>query len=243
MNFPKYVDMLLTSSLYFCRYSKLDDPHEGKTTELDDQNERNGIEYLRSEYGEQWSEISGDATPERNEFLKQLREESVVNCWHINESESAMMWESFSEPKYGIAVSSTIDGLDNAFDTSYEIPIHPVKYIDFTKDEIGRGILYNDQLNTKDISFQHEQEVRAIIPSNLFVNNEPCIYLNSNENGKKIPVNLDSLIEKIYVSPLANDWFLELVKSLSNNYLQGKKIEDANSVMYRTYYFTDKDSL
>jgi len=225
MNFPKYVDMLLTSSLYFSRFSKLEDPFEGKITDFDKETEEKGIEYLKSIYGENWSQISGDATPERREFLEELRENSVVNCWHMNEYESAMMWKLYSDDNYGIAIRSTIDKLNNSIKTEYEVPIYCVKYLDYAKDGIGRKIVYNEQLFTKRISFQHEQEVRAIIASNYSSNGKPCIHLNSDEKGKKIPVNLDSLIEEVYISPLSENWFVELVKSITKNYLTDKKVE------------------
>jgi hypothetical protein len=75
------------------------------------------------------------------------------------------------------------------------------------------------------MSFKHEQEVRAVIASNYYSPvGKPYLHLNPDEKGKRIPVDLNSLIE-VYINPLSEDWFVEVVKSLTKNYLADKKIE------------------
>ncbi|MGI0046476.1 MAG: hypothetical protein ACREBB_04725 [Nitrosotalea sp.] len=226
MDFAKYVDMLSTNSLYFSRFNKLEDPYEGKLTEFDREMEEKGMEYLKSKWGEKWSEISGDATPERREFLEKLRIDSVVNCWHMNEYESAMMWKLYSDGNFGIVIKSTIGRLGDSFKTNYYVPVYCVRYLDYTKDAIGKEWVNNEQLFTKRMSFKHEQEVRAIIGSNYCSpDGKPYLNLNPDEKGKRIPVDLNSLIEEVYTNPLSEDWFVELVKSMTKNYLPDKKVE------------------
>src|SRR5207245_2935341 len=94
------------------------------------------------------------------------------------------------------------------------------------KDSIGKNLLYNEQLFTKRMAFKHEQEVRAIIASNYcFPDGKPYLHLNPEEKGKRIPLDLNSLIEEVYINPLSEDWFVELVKSITKNYLEDKKVE------------------
>ena len=38
------------------------------------------------------------------------------------------------------------------------------------------------------------------------------------ENGIYIPVNIDKLIDGIYVSPYASEWFVDVVKSVVYKY-------------------------
>lgn len=56
-------------------------------------------------------------------------------------------------------------------------------------------------------SFEHEKEVRAIIKKH-----------GLNKNGIYIPVDIDKLIDGIYVSPYASEWFVDVVKSVVNKY-------------------------
>jgi hypothetical protein len=42
--------------------------------------------------------------------------------------------------------------------------------------------------------------------------------------GKYIPIKLDSLIERIYLSPLSQDWHIDLVKSIAKKYGINKEI-------------------
>ncbi|HIH94953.1 TPA: hypothetical protein HA338_13355 [Methanosarcina acetivorans] len=47
---------------------------------------------------------------------------------------------------------------------------------------------------------------------------------NEITNGIYVPVSLDILIEKIFVSPKAPKWFLDLVRSISIKYGLDKEV-------------------
>ena len=47
---------------------------------------------------------------------------------------------------------------------------------------------------------------------------------NEITNGISVPVSLDILIEKIFVSPKSPKWFLDLVKSISIKYGLDKEV-------------------
>jgi hypothetical protein len=225
--------MLLTNSLFFAKLGVLQDEYEGKITHYDLEMEKNGIEYLKSIWGKNWSIITGDATPERHKFQKQLRLKTIVNCWHLNESESAMMWKLYSNYNYGIAIQSTVQKLDDSilYD-EFPIDIRPVKYLDWKNEGIGKDQIFDVQLFIKRISFKHEKEIRAVIRPNFqYGNKQKKISIRG--DGKLIPIDLNSLIETIHVSPYAKSWFVNLIKKVVEKYLPNKQVVQSNQLELR----------
>ena len=57
------------------------------------------------------------------------------------------------------------------------------------------------------------------------------IYIPKYEHGVGIPINLAELISCIYISPMADVWFYEVVKNILDAYLHGQKIKIYNSAI------------
>ncbi len=70
-------------------------------------------------------------------------------------------------------------------------------------------------------SFEHEMEVRALI-----INKEKGIDLDTEPmfKGLSVPVDLDTLIERICVAPQVGDWAYDLVKNIASKYGMNKPI-------------------
>lgn len=70
-------------------------------------------------------------------------------------------------------------------------------------------------------SFQHEHEVRALIPMGDLRELQKDPHLNSVPlTGLWQTVDLKCLVEKVYVAPDAPTWFFELVKRVTERYEQ-----------------------
>ena len=146
------------------------------------------------------------------------------------------MWDLYSQRNAGVAIQSTFKRLSECFkDNSSDIVwLGKVNYIDFEKEWMNEWNVY-EAFVIKRKPFEHEREVRAItsLPwegegfgepilseaDKIREKNNPTVKrkIDPNEmteSGKYVPVNLDILIEKIYISPLAQPWFSDLVKSL-----------------------------
>ncbi len=203
MDFTKFVSLLDKRALFFCRVEKLTkvDPFEGSYPEF------NAIV----------TEIK--LPPNVRKALRSNRMEIqkwiLLNCWHINEYESAAMWRLYLQSNEGIAIQSTFKRLSDSFkDVQYEINIGRVNYIDYEKEWIPEeSPLY--PLLHKRKSFEHEQELRAITVDG---------YLPEHVDGKYVPVDIDRLIERIFVSPTSQSWFSELVRSVATKYDTNKEI-------------------
>ena len=160
-----------------------------------------------------------------------------VNCWSINQRESAALWKIFTKGN-GIAIKSSIKQLKKALeqDTGNAVMLSPINYIDHSQD----GVSFRTAITPytfKRKSFEYEQEVRAMIvkyPSKT-KNGNPVVYdpfnknegatgayaihteLNLNEKGIDVPIDVSKLIEKVFISPNAPDWFFKLVQKIIRN--------------------------
>lgn len=198
MDFTKFISMISRKTLFFVRTDFLEDPFEGSYT-------------LKTiEQRPEWIKNNYNYKPEK------YKKFYFVNCWHMNDEESAAMWKIYTHNNEGIAIQSTIKRLIDCFsETAMDIYIGKIEYIDYKKDSFK-------DLNTlhpflfKRKSFEHEKEIRAIIHDP-----KPEIII---DNGVHIPVILEKLIDNIYLSPNSLKWFRDLVETMLIKYNITKKI-------------------
>jgi len=145
--------------------------------------------------------------PDFLNFYKTHREKVAISSWHINEYESFAMWQIFTQNSEGLAIQSTVKRLQDALlpENNYKQYIGEVNYIDYKKEYIPFDDMFFPFL-FKRKSFQYEREVRII--TDVADNN---IKLN---DGLKINVDINQLIEKIYIHPKSENWYKNLVIQL-----------------------------
>jgi hypothetical protein len=129
----------------------------------------------------------------------QLVAKSVcVNCWHANAEESAAMWAIYGA-NHGIALQSSVGALKRALSAEERpVPISPVQYGSTLTPAVAPIRVALRKRN----SFSHEREVRAIVVTEI-----------SNAPGTPVAVDVNTLINRIYLWPLAPTWIQEVVKS------------------------------
>lgn len=117
------------------------------------------------------------------------------------------MWQIFTQNSEGLAIQSTIGRLQEALkpETNFNQYIGEVNYIDYKKEYIPFDDLFFPFL-FKRKSFQYEREVRII--SDI---SESKLKIN---DGLKINVDINQLIEKIYIHPKSENWYKKLVIQL-----------------------------
>jgi hypothetical protein len=196
MSFTKFMSLLESRSLYFCKADKFEDVFEGK---------------IPSRFFDGWIKEHQDTYKGIHDELK---ERTFINCWSLNDQESYAMWKIYASRNDGVCIRTTIDRLHRAFMDNYDRPhILKVKYIDFKRDKISleKRNVY-DFYTYKSKVYEYENEVRAI-----FVMNEEV-------ECKVLPVDLNMLIENIYVHPAASEWFVNLINNIFNTYNIDKKV-------------------
>lgn len=191
LDLSKFLDLLLSKKLFMSRSDKFEDQYEGTFSE--------------PTY-EEIKKLAVD-NPDFLNYYKTHREKVAVSSWHINEYESFAMWQIFTQNSEGLAIQSTIGRLQKAVkpETNFDQHIGEVNYIDYKKEYIPFDDLFFPFL-FKRKSFQYEREVRIITDtskSNLKLN-----------EGLKISVDINQLIEKIYIHPKSENWYKKLVIEL-----------------------------
>ena len=191
LDLSKFLDLLMSGKLFMSRSDKFEDQYEGTFSEPT---------------FEEIKKLSID-NPDFLNYYKTHREKVAISSWHINEYESFAMWQIFTQNSEGLAIQSTIGRLQESLvpETNLKQYIGEVNYIDYKKEHIPFDDMFFPFL-FKRKSFQYEGEVRIITDIG-----ESDIKINE---GLKINVNINQLIEKIYIHPKSENWYKNLVIQL-----------------------------
>ncbi len=218
MDLSKYISLISRKELYFAAANTFEDIFEGAKglAIVKDQwdsyyhgffeqaiKTAPGLE--NSKLTEEYIDSNADRLLE--EMAKngeKRREYTYINCWHHNFYESEAMWKLYSKDiTNAIAIKTTVKHLYESLGKNPSIDIGKVKYVDLNK----RFTSVNAAFWYKRKSFEYENEVRAI-----------TVKPGLKKKGIYVSVDLDKLIDDIYISPYAPEWFVDVVKSVSDKY-------------------------
>lgn len=215
MDFTKCVSLLSTQSLFFARADLLGDPFEGS------------YPAVNVEARQQLLSVLGSNLPRALSRLCRVLPKTVaVNCWHMNETESAAMWKLYLKSEEGIAVRSTVGRPKQALDPQWPdaLWIGKVTYVDYQNAFSPNWNNLLDPFVHKRSSFEHEHELRVVLQRlpkpTPGAQTDIKTFVKAIEagplicDGIKVPVNLDDLIERIVVAPTTPDWYLDLVRDV-----------------------------
>lgn len=224
MDFTKFISLLESKALFFSRTDMLGDPWEGSLTraEAERRKELEAKSIVRTLHSTTHEKILSEVT------------NSIVSCWHMNEYESMAMWRLYLTGSEGVAIRSTYQRLINSFprfdgqnkganadSTQKELLIHVgvVHYVDYesAKSPCARRILLKRK------SFEHEREIRAVAADTTWgdsptFDDQGRPLTRFEGGGDYVPTDLQTLIETVYVSPEAQPWFVDLVRSAVSRY-------------------------
>ncbi len=144
-----------------------------------------------------------------------------MNCWHMNEYESAAMWKVYSTTNESVCLQASFAQLREALDGDVYIGI--TKYISYDPDKIPAGNTFWPLMH-KRRSFEYERELRAVW-TKIDKISEAGPAVASGHEYRPAPettvwkrVNLESLVENVFISPTAKSWFTDLVKGMLARY-------------------------
>jgi len=216
LDLPKFISLLHSKSLFFSLPSSFNDPYEGRSA-------KKYVDELKEKYKD---------TSLYKISLLNLNISTFVNCWHYNNYESEAMWKVFSDSKNSISIQSNYHKLINCIPEKIEgskIYAGLIRYIDYySEDQIINEPL--DLFCYKRKAYEHDHEIRLIFDKKQNFPNIPISEINeaiklgkitSNDLPKRnysIEINLENLIENIYVSPNSDKWFDEIVRSIIKQY-------------------------
>ena len=242
MDLDKFESTLSQKSLFFCRSDKFSDPFEGSIPKKEvDYRVTESLRVAGFHKREMTVAEAKEKSKEMGDFHRRFRRSFIVNCWHINKGESDAMWRLYLKTNEGVAVQSTANRLqDSLRGFNGEVMMSKVRYIDYDadiwfhrEDFPYRGYNVLAPIIHKRTAFIHESELRVFQQIQEAVNNEK--YWKDGENGKLIPCNVESLIEKVILPPTSDDDLPLKVKTLLDKYGLKKEVEKSKLIQ-EPYY-------
>jgi hypothetical protein len=204
MDAAKFLAMLTSGALHFSRLDLLGDDFEGSITARD----LASLQRLRAE-------DPRHTPPPESKFWYWLRWEYYVNCWHLNSHESAAMWSLYGGRDGAVAVRARYDSLAQALPDGAMIGL--VTYVDYEDDSVLSGFT-GPPCMYKRLSFAHEREVRAFFPNFQDAEANTQMGVPPASPGADIPVDLEKLVEAVFISPKAPDWYVGVLQDAIKKY-------------------------
>jgi hypothetical protein len=209
MDLAKFASMCQSNALHFARANIMEDVFEGSTSQatVDARRTSLGRDVTDAEFNEYDTQMTAGA--------KRLPSYLYLNCWHINEHESVAMWKIYqSGAPQGIAIRSTYRRLSESITDATGILIGTVTYADYAADVMPEGVFA--RFLHKRVSFEYEREIRAVHLAQRHDDRTP--WLPEGPPVVPISVDLDKLVETVYVSPKAPAWFADVVRDVTVRY-------------------------
>ncbi|MBQ3113780.1 MAG: DUF2971 domain-containing protein [Phascolarctobacterium sp.] len=199
MNIAKFLDLLKSSELHFAKVSDFEDPYEGKVGDA-------------TRLFEKMGKSIDKQIKIRDYFddMENIASKCFVNCWHMNNFENVAMWKIYAENNMGIAIQTRVDKLKEAIrsvnNTRHKLYFQKVTYGDFENDNLPIIEPVNI-LFYKKKEFEYEKEFRIA-----------RVNKGTKEDFFRLKVDLNTLIENVYVAPTAPTYYKELLQNVLLKY-------------------------
>ena len=233
MSFEQFVNMLNDKSLFYTRAHKFEDPFEGFIPQ-----------WMKDAYKLSIEKYAPKDHVEGIIKINEIRHKYVMcNCWHQNKDESMAMWEKYRMRNSGIAIKTTMGNLKNSVSDAIDFFIGKIEYLSrktyeeryvrkYSESTADEKWLYLPYFH-KRTSFEYEHEVRLILDITTFVDDvlktqPPEAVLDSkdiefnfpdiDDQGRPYNVDVNALIDEVIISPYAEDWIEQTVRSVVHKY-------------------------
>jgi hypothetical protein len=213
LDLAKFISLLKDSALYMTRADKFEDRFEGAVcAEADSDKYDEALSDYYSNCQEGYP-VSEQLIQNEHKANQLIRRNSFLSCWFEGTYESIAMWRLYASGKEakGVAIKTTVGQLKKAIEGNVEIG--RIKYIDYSKEWPNT----NEALWRKRLSFEYEREVRVRVMNKGGLSPTPPNFL-------MLPVNLNELIEAVYVSPMSESWFKDVVADVMRRYGVDKEV-------------------
>lgn len=218
LDFWKFESLLKGAETFFCRADKFpDDPFEGSIPK--NVKEKRFKDIMSSEL------YLGNSNIERmvnqNEMVSKfhknvLCKNTLIDCWHVNNNECNLMWNSYvKNQQKGVVIKTSIEKLISSFEnTPHDILCSFAYYLDYKSED---WLENHDSFDLvapfihKKNGFTKEKELRLFHQIQIFNGEKLDEFWKQQpfREGIKIKLDLNILIEEIYCSPQTNQTDME----------------------------------
>lgn len=236
LDLDKFESLLRDKALFFCRADKFIDPFEGSIPKKEA--DYRLFEQMRVA---QFHKIPFDRKKAEKNIAdlssthKDLKSSHLINCWHINNTESDAMWRIYLKDNEGVAIQTTPKKLFESLGNCTE-KIYPgkVRYLDYDKDVFHDSEEYPYQSYNvsvpfvhKRLAFAHEKEFRLVFEIHEAYRNKEYWENQPFHKGKLVPINVSSLVEKIILPPTIDQPTKKKIATLASSYGYSFTLEDS----------------
>jgi hypothetical protein len=220
MDLPKFGALLshpnvqagsVSGALWFARADTFEDRWEGLSRAVPFTRSSN----VHPENEDMWLR---ELIPDHREWRRSLRRNSFISCWTAWDSELIPMWKSCAPYDAGIVIQSTVQRFKRSVPFPQEYPscttglVRYYEEVPPTTFDYRANVEYSwekafEILLQKRRCFEFEKEWRAII-------NHPI----KRKKGVNVPADVNGLIERVSVSPLASKSFLRTVATIAEKF-------------------------
>lgn len=213
MGFPKFQDLVNTTSLYLASASKFEDKLEGH--------------YTFRDYGESdkqlknWSLGSNEreiAKKAKATIARHNQGAVVISCWTMAPASHPRMWDEYAGSSEAVVIETTVGLLRKALGS--EFLIIPVLYMDFDESNIPKEHSLQP-FCYKQTNYAWEREVRVI--SEMVIGERIG-------TPRKVAIHLNTIISKVYLHAQAPKSFVDLVSDLAKKHIPAAKLEVVRDV-------------
>jgi hypothetical protein len=220
----KWLDLLQTSELHLTRADQMEDRWEGAYSEVN-------IAARPSVYGENWPIMA----PVMSAMYQHGRTHTYLNCWYMGEGESYAMWKIYDAAGKGVAIRTTAGRLKESLIGTRQPPIcgAMVQYVDYTKTFIPEGNLFLPYMHKRpSFSYENEYRLLAMWSPEVLEMDEQKVATRTEPDVPppflREPVQLDRLVEAVYVSPDSPDWVARVVRQATGMYMSSLDIRHSD---------------
>lgn len=224
MSLSKFINLIETNSLFFCRADKFSDPHEGTIPRREFEFRQQNLQRAKESGDPERIKIEHSNEKGMQDLHQMFQMGLTVNCWHMNDSESNSMWQAYIKDNEGIVIQTTPNRIKAALkDNEIKILSTKVRYIDFENgiwrhptEYTYKGYNLLTPIVHKRIEFKEEREYRLIREITNITNERNKTYWDNKPNtkGEHIEIDLNLLLEKVVLHPTADKGVADKVKEL-----------------------------
>lgn len=211
MDLPKYMSLLTENRLWFARGDTFEDKWEGFSHALPLDRRLHRESAKNPQVAEDYIKL----VEEHNDAL-QVNKSMFVSCWTAELFESIPLWKIYAPSNSGIAIKSSVARFQESVQISrfFDFFYGNVSYFDKFPPDYN----YSDEVSfnwpkacvpyfRKRKYFEYKKEWRAV-----GVGRDQD---DDQNTGILVDVELNRLVEKVVVSPLADDRYLDVVRTVT----------------------------
>jgi len=227
LTFPKFMNMLAYSAIWFSKLNILQDQFEGLMPTQ--------AKVKMFADSQKWKQVFPENLHSQIDGMADRNEEDgrglfVVNCWYLGKADSPKMWKEYGGGPAGIAINSTIRKLSQyVYVWSEYSHIGKVKYVNLDTYEMTsyEANQAHERAFLKNAKYSEENEVRIVTmnlksPRCVGMDGEPDTQdqysgknMNNRENpGLYIGIDFNSLVDSIVLAPGSPNWIKNTINKI-----------------------------